>query len=101
MTCRFGSRATVSTVTLVAVTITTGVVDPGTAEEGCGSMTGAAIQSSRKVGRVGLGSHTFRCNTIMTRSAIVHDAGMIKHRTDEAAGCMTDATILICWYMGV
>ncbi len=101
MSVRLGSRIAIRTVTCIALTSSTDIVDPGTTYEGCGGMTGATIQSSRKVGRVGLGSHTFCCNTIMTRSTIVHDAGMIKHRTDEAAGCMTDATILVCWYMGV
>ncbi len=60
-------------------------------------MAGTAIQAGYKVGRVGLGIFTDRCITIMTGFAIVHDAGMIKHCTDESAGVMTDATILTGW----
>ena len=51
-------------------------------------MTGVAIQASHEVGRVGLGILADRCTTIMAGFAIVHDAGMIKHRSDERTGVM-------------
>ena len=62
-------------------------------------MTGTAIQSGRDVGGVGLGIHTNRCRTIMTGNTIINDAGMVEPSADEGAGCMTDATVLVCWYM--
>ena len=67
-------------------------------------MTEVAIQSGRDVGRVGLGIHANRRTTIMTGDTIVHDAGMIEYRAFEAkrgTSGMTDATILVCLYMGV
>ena len=67
-------------------------------------MTEVAIQSGRDVCRVCLGIHANRRTTIMTGHTIVHDAGMIEHRTFEAkrgTSGMTDATILVCLYMGV
>jgi len=74
-------------------------MSPGAAYEACGGMTGMAIQSGRDVGGVGLSIHANRGTTIMTRSTIVHDTGMIKHRSDEGTGVMTDTAILVCWYM--
>ena len=43
----------------------------------------------------------FPGNTSVTAGcgAIIYDSGMIKHRPEKAAGCMTDTTILVCWYM--
>jgi len=93
------SRAATSAVAYIALTGSIGIMDPRTAYEGCGSMTEVAIQASFKVGGVSLGSLANRCNTVMARSTIVHDTGMIEHRSDEAAGVMTDATILVCCYM--
>jgi hypothetical protein len=75
---------------------------PGAAYEGCSGMTGTAIQVGFKVGGVGLGSLTNRRTTVMTRSTIVLDAGMIKYRAGEAKrepGGMADTAILACWYM--
>ena len=91
-------------VTTLTVVRCTRVMNPGTVFEGCGGMTGAAIQIGRKVGGVGLGIHTNRRITIMTGHTIVHDAGMIEHRASEGkreASRMTDATILVCLYVGV
>ena len=102
MTIWPGSRAAARTVTLVAVTGRTGIMHPGAAYEGCSGMTGTAIQISRKVGGVGLGSLANRRTTVMTRSTIVIDAGMIKYRAGEAKrepGGMADTAILACWYM--
>ena len=59
-------------------------MNPGSAYEGCGSMTGAAIQGSCKVGGVGLGILANRRITIMTGRTIVQDTGMINHRAGEA-----------------
>ncbi len=84
MTIWLGGRATARTVTLLAVTGSTGIMHPGTTYEGSGSMTGAAIQISRKVGGIGLGRLANRSRTIMTGLTIIHDAGMIEHRADEA-----------------
>ena len=50
MTWWLGSCAAARTVTLIAVSSAAGIVSPGAAEEGCGSMTGAAIQSGRDMG---------------------------------------------------
>ena len=99
MTCWFGSRATARTVTLIAVSSTTGIVDPGTTHESCGGMAMVAIQSGRNVCGVGLGIHANRCSTIMAGRTVIDDAGMIEPGPDEASGCMTDATVLVSWYM--
>ena len=80
---------------MVAVSSTTGIMSPGAAYEACGGMTGTAIQRGRDVGGIGLRIHTNRGTTIMTRSTVVHDAGMIKHRSDEGPGIMTDTAILV------
>ena len=102
MTVWLEGRAAAINVTARAVIDSTGIVNPGAAYEGSGSMTGAAIQICRKVGGIGLGRLANRGNTVMTGLAIVHDAGMIEHRADEAkreSGGMTDTAILVCWYM--
>ena len=96
MTGRFDSRTAACTVTRVTVSSTTGIVSPGAAYEGCGGMTGTAIQSGRDVWRGGFGIHTLRSNTIMAGDTVINDAGMIEPRPDEGAGCMTDAAILVC-----
>ena len=95
MTWWLGSCAAARTVTLIAVSSAAGIVSPGAAEEGCGSMTGAAIQSGRDMG----GVHALRGNTIMTGGTVINDAGMVEASADEAGGCMADATVLVCWYM--
>ena len=99
MTSRLGSCTAARTVTLIAVSSTTGIVSPRAAQEGCGGMTGTAVQRGRDVGRVGLGIHTNRCRTIMAGCTIINDAGMIEPGPDEAGSCMADATVLVCWYM--
>ena len=99
MTIWLGGCTSARTVTLVAVIGSTGIMNPGTTFESCSGMTGAAIQICRKVGRVGLGRLANRGVTIMTGHAIIHNAGMIKHRTGEAkreSGGMADAAILVC-----
>ena len=96
------SRTAIGTVTLVAVTSSTAIMNPGTTQEGCGGMTGVAIQAGFKVGGVGLGRLANRGRTIMTGHTIIQDADMIKYRAGEAkreSGGMADAAILACWYM--
>ncbi len=107
MTIWFGGRAATRTVTLVAVTGSTGIMHPGAAYEGCGGMTGVAIQVGFKVGGVGLGSLANRRTTVMTGNTIVVDAGMIKYRAGEAkwepggracdpgGGCPSGASALV------
>ena len=90
-----GSRAAARTVTLIAVTDTTGIVSPRAAYEGCGGMTGTAIQSGRDVCVM-----FARCRTtIMAGCTVINDAGMIEAGPDKRTGVMTDATVLVCWYM--
>ena len=84
MTIWLGGCATARLVTLVAVIGRAGIMNPGTTDESCSGMTGAAIQICRKVGGIGLGSLANRGRAIMTGCTIVHDTGMIKHRADEA-----------------
>jgi hypothetical protein len=100
MTDWLGSCTASIAVTCITLTGTVGFVNPRTTEEGCGGMTGMAIQCGFKVGRVDLGILTDRCNT-MARRTIIYDTGMIKYRTDESTGVMTNATILIGKNMGV
>ena len=69
-------------------------MDPDAAQKGCGGMAVMAIQCCFKVGRIGFGILSDRCHSIMTGFAVINDACMIKFRADEAAGVMTDATIL-------
>ena len=99
MTIWLGGCTSARTVTLVAVTGSTGIMNPATTFESCSGMAGVAIQASFKVGRVGLGRLANRGRTIMTGHTIIHDAGMIKHRTGEAkrqSGGMADTAILVC-----
>jgi hypothetical protein len=35
----------------------------------------------------------------MTGRAVVHDTGMIEHRSDEAGGVMTGTAILVCYHV--
>jgi hypothetical protein len=94
MTIWLEGRAAALGVTLIAVSGTTGIVRPGATDEGGGGMTEMAIQRGRNVVVI-LAS---RGNPVAGR-AIINDAGMIKHRSDEGTGIMTDATILVCCYM--
>ena len=78
----------------VAVADSAGVVNPGTAREGCSGVTGGTVQAGRNMGRYGI-HHACRRITIMAGCAIVGDAGMIKRRRHETTGGMTDTTVLI------
>ena len=99
MSVWFGSGIAISTVTCIALISSAGIVDPGTADEGCSGMAIEAIQSGCKVSRIGFGILTDRGHTIMAGFATVDDTGMIKHRAGECTGVMTDATILTGWRM--
>ena len=94
MTAWLGSRIAIISVTCITLISSTGIVDPGTADEGCSGMAIEAIQSGCKVSRIGLGILTDRGRTIMAGFATVYDTGMIKSRAGESAGVMTEATIL-------
>ena len=76
---------------------------PGAADKGCGGVTGTAIQAGGEVSRVGLEGFTFCCVAVMTGGTVVDDAGMIKHRAEEAergTGRVADTAVLIGCYMG-
>ena len=90
MTIWLEGRTTALGVTLIAVSSTTGIVRPGAAYKGCGGMTEMAIQSGRHVVVILTG----RSNPMAGR-AIINDASMIKHRSDESTGVMTDTAILV------
>ena len=97
-----GGCTTARLVTLVADIGSTGIMDPGTAYEGCSGMTGAAIQAGFKMGGIGLGRLAYRGRAIMTGGTVINDADMIKYRAGEAkreSSGMADAAILTCWYM--
>ena len=86
-------------VTPVACNGTTDIMPCATCK-GCGAMTEDAILSSVELGGMIFANYRI---TIMARLAIVHDAGMIEHRASEGkreASRMTDATILVCLYVG-
>ncbi len=97
MTIWFESRAAICTVTLIAVSSTTGIVRPGAAFEGCSGVTGATIQAGGNV----IVMFTKCRRTIVTGRTVINDAGMIESSADEASGRMTDATILVRCYMAV
>ena len=74
--------------TVVASIGSAGIMNPGAIGECRSGMTGTAIQPGYKVRWVSLGILADRCTTIMAGLAIVHDAGMVKHRSDEGTGVM-------------
>ena len=90
----FGSRIAISTVTCIALISSAGIVDPGTADEGCSGMAIKAIQSGCKVSRIGLCIFTDCSITIMAGVTTVYDTGMIEYSSDESTGVMAEATIL-------
>ena len=98
MAARFEGCTAARRMTGIAVTDTAGVVRPTTAGESCGRMTGDAIQAGRNVRGHGI-RHADCGIAIMTRDAIVDDAGMIEGRRNEGAGIMADTTILVGRYM--
>jgi len=78
----------------ITVVDATGIVGPATAHKSCGGMAGGTVQAG-----LNMGGHciqlTLRRIAIMTRSAIVRDAGMIEGRRFEGIGRVTDTTIVI------
>ena len=95
--CWLFGRTAAIIVTLIAVSSTTGIMRPGAAFEGCSGMAGTAIQRGRNVGVM----FAKRRSTIMAGGTVINNTGMIEAGADEAGGGMTDATILVCWYMAV
>ena len=89
-----GGCSIARTVTSIALACSTRIVEPGATDETCGSMTEMAIHRGCNVGAMLTG----RRNPVTGR-AVVHDAGMIEHRTDECAGVMTDTAILVGRHM--
>ena len=78
----------------MAVTATAGrarIVHPGAANEGRRCVAEMAVHRRRQVRTV----HTCRGCTVMTGRAVIHDAGVIEYRTDEARRVMTDDAILV------
>ena len=94
-----GSRAVACTVTLIAISSTTGIMNPRTTQEGCGGMAIVTAQSGVKVGRVGFGTLTGRGYAVMAGLTTVNYACMINRCTDKCTGVMTDTTILAGWNM--
>ena len=94
MSARLGSRAATWRVTSVAVADRGGVMNPRATSEGRGGMTGGTVQAGWNMIRHGI-HHACRGSAIMTRNAIVGDAGMIESRRFEDARVMTDTAILI------
>ncbi len=85
---------TVTAVTVITTTGRTGIVEPGSTDEGGRRMAEMAVYRSRHVAGVFTG-----CTYSMTGRAIIDDAGMVKHGPDEGAGVMTDTTVLIGRHM--
>jgi len=100
MASRFKGCTAARRVTGIAVTGTAGIVRPATTGEGCGGMTGGAVEAGRNVGGYGI-HHADRGSTIMTRDAIVDDTGMIEGCRAEVIGVMADAAILIGVHMAI
>ncbi len=82
--------STARTVAGIACSSGTAVVEPRTANEGCRGMTDVAIQRRPNV----VGMHAYCGRAVVTRSAIVNDAGMVEGRGDEVASIVTNAAIL-------
>lgn len=94
MSPRFGGRATAGRVAGIAVINTAGIVSPGSTGESCCGMAGRTVQAGLNMGRHGI-HLAFRGDTIVARSTIIDDAGMIEGCRYEAAGGMTDTAILV------
>ena len=94
MTIWLGGCTSARTVTLVAVTGSTGIMNPATTFESCSGMTGGTVQAGRNMSRYGI-DHTLRRSAIITGCTIVGDAGMIEGRRFEGIGRITDTAILI------
>ena len=95
MIARFGCCTSRIIVAAVTIAGTAGIMGPATAQEGSGGMTYMAIQRSYQVWRTGFGALANSRHTIMTGRTVIHNAGMIKYRTEEIGSVMTDTAILI------
>ena len=87
---RLEGRSTALTVAVVACARRTTVVKPRATDEGSRGMTGVAIQWRRYV----VGMHTNCRRSVVTRSAIVDNAGMVETRGDKCASIVANAAVL-------
>jgi hypothetical protein len=71
-------------------------MNPGATDKGGCGMAEMAVQRGRKM----IVILTSGCNPVAGR-AIINNTGMIKYRSDEGTGVMTDTTILVRRYMVV
>lgn len=78
------------TMAVIACASGTAVVKPRATKESSSGMTDVTIQGRRNV----VGMHANCRRTVVTRSAIVDDAGMVKTCGDEAASIVANAAIL-------
>ena len=77
-------------------------MQPGAADEGCGGMTAAAIQTGGKMRRIGLGILTGGGHTVTRIAACAcGHRTMIERRRFKSGGVMANTTILIGRYMGI
>ena len=92
---RLGGGSIAGTVTAIALTGRTRIMEPATTDKSCGSMTVVTIQRCCDMRRIGLGILANSRTTIMAGLAIVHDAAVIKRCPGEGSSVMTDTTILV------
>ena len=76
----------------------TGMIIEASAK-GSRGVANTTILNGRHVGEWFTASFSSNTSVATGCSAIVYDTGMIKLRPGEAAGGMTDATVLVSWYM--
>jgi len=81
-------------VTGIALTPGTIIVEPRATDEARGGMTEMAVHRGRDMAWMLAGR-----GDPVTGRAVVHDTGMIEHRTDKCAGVMTDTAILVGRHM--
>ncbi len=84
-------RSTARTMAVIASASGTAVVKPRATKESSSGMTDVTIQGRRNV----VGMHANCRRTVVTRSAIVDDVGVIESHRDETLGIMTHTTIQI------
>lgn len=75
---------------VIACASGTAVVKPRATKKSSSGMTDVTIQGRRNV----VGMHANCRRTVVTRNAIVDDAGMVKTCGDEAASIVANAAIL-------
>lgn len=77
----------------IAVVDAAGIVFPGAAGEGCGSMTDGTVPAGRNMVGYGI-HHPRRRGAVMAGSAIIGDTAVIEGRRFEATGVMADTAVL-------